>query len=91
MSNDSNATWINFTADDLPQVQADLFAAMIAAKNAFEASFPCAPDKALRFSYKGADWSRMGMCEVAKPKPREAVTTSLAAWIASQKAAGARV
>lgn len=91
MANDTNATWINFTADDLPQAQADLFATMIAAKAAFEASFPVAPGKALRFSYKGADWSRMGMCEVAAPKSKEQVTTSLSAWIAAQKANGARV
>lgn len=90
MATTDNATWINFTADDLPQAQSDLFAAMIKAKAAFEASFPCAPGKALRFSYKGADWSRMGMCEVAKPATREAVTTSLSAWIAAQKANGAR-
>ena len=91
MANPTDATWINFTADDLPQAQADLFTALLAAKSAFEASFPVSPGKALRFSYKGADWSRMGMCEIAAPKTREQVTTSLAAWIASQKAAGARV
>ena len=91
MANDSNATWINFTADDLPQAQADLFAAMIAAKTAFEASFPANPGKTLRFSYKGADWSRMGMCEVDAPKTKAQVTTSLAAWLTAQKANGARV
>ena len=84
-------TWINFAADDLPQAQNDLFAAMIKAKAAFEASFPARPGYALRFSYKGADFSRMGFCEVAAPKSKAAVATSLSAWIASQKANGARV
>ncbi len=86
----NDATWINFTADDLPQAQADLFKVMIEAKNAFEASFPARDGYTLRFSYKGADFTRMGMCEVARPKDKAAVATSLSAWIAAQRAAGAR-
>lgn len=90
MSDKPEASWINFTADDLPQAQADLFKALILAKQAFEASFPCRDGYALRFSYKGADFTRMGMTEVAKPKDKGAVATSLAAWIAQQRAANAK-
>src|SRR5262245_49577724 len=84
--NTNTATWINFTADDLPKEQHELFQAMLKAKQAFEASFPCRDGFALRFSYKGADFSRMGFCEVAAPKTKAQVATSLSAWIATQRA-----
>lgn len=90
MASTTEAVWLNFSADDLPQEQNELFKALLNAKHAFEASFPCSPGKALRFSYKGADWDKMGMCEVDKPKDKAAVATSLSAWIASQKAANAK-
>lgn len=91
MANDKqNETWINFAADDLPQAQAELFNALVKAKLAFEASFPCRDGFSLRFSYKGADFSRMGFCEVAKPKDKATVTTSLSAWIAQQRAMNAK-
>lgn len=90
MSDKPTADWINFTADDLPQAQADLFKALTLAKQAFEASFPTREGFTLRFSYKGADFTRMGMCEVAAPKSKTAVATSLSAWIAAQKAANAK-
>lgn len=90
MPNDTrndNATWINFTADDLPKEQHELFQALLKAKAAFEASFPAPEGKALRFSYKGADFSRMGFCAVAKPRDKAAVASSLSAWIAQQRSA----
>lgn len=83
----NNETWINFTADDLPQAQADLFKALVSAKQAFEASFPARDGFTLRFSYKGADFTRMGFCEVAKPKDKAQVATSLSAWINAQREA----
>ena len=83
-------TWINFKADDLSTEQRALHDAMLKARAAFEASFPVRDGFTLRFSYKGADFDRMGVTEVAKPKDKAAVAGNLAAWIASQKANGAR-
>lgn len=90
MNDKPEVTWINFSADDLPQAQATLFTALLAAKTAFEQSFPCPDGKALRFSYKGADFTKMGMCAIDRPKDKAQVATSLSAWIAQQKAANAR-
>lgn len=83
-------TWINFKANDLPAEQRALFDALVKAKAAFEASFPCREGFLLRFSYKGADFDRLGFCEVARPREKAAVAQNLAAWIATQRAANAK-
>lgn len=90
MTDKPDVQWLNFSADDLPAEQNVLFKALLEAKRAFEASFPTREGFALRFSYKGAEWDKMGMCEVAAPKSKAAVATSLSAWIAAQKAANAK-
>jgi hypothetical protein len=82
--------WINFTADDLTPEQREAFDMMLEARKAFEATFPCRDGFTLRFSYKGADFTRMGLCEIAAPKSREAVKQSLADWLASKRATGSR-
>lgn len=85
-----NAVWINFEAKDLEGDSKAAFELLTQAKAAFEATFPCRDGFTLRFSYKGADFSRMGVTEVAKPRSREAVATNLSAWIAQQRAANQR-
>lgn len=86
----ADATWINFTSGDLPSEQRALFDAMIKAKAAFEASFPARDGYVLRFSYKGADFDRLGFCEVARPRDKTSVAANLSAWLATQRAANAK-
>lgn len=91
MADKSNTEqWINFKADDLSGDQLEAYNMLIEAKRQFEATFPCRENYELRFSYKGADFSRMGFTEIAKPKSRDEVKQNLAAWLASRKAAGIR-
>lgn len=85
MSDKSNEVWINFKADDLEGDQAEAFKMLVQAKDLFEATFPCREGYTLRFSYKGADFSRMGFCEIAKPKSADAVKQNLSAWLQARR------
>jgi len=90
MADKSNETWINFAAADLVDDQREAYEMLLEAKRAFEATFPVRDGFELRFSYKGADFSRMGFCELARSKSKDEVKTNLAAWLAARKAAGDR-
>ncbi len=90
MADKSTETWINFTSVDLSPEQREAFEMFVEAKHAFEATFPCDDAHSLRFSYKGADFTRMGLCQIAKPKSTDAVKQSLADWLASKRASGSR-
>lgn len=79
--------WTNFKASELDGELKALHDAMLASRKAFEAAFPCREGYTLRFAYQGADWDRMGVAEVEKPKDKAAVAGRLSDWIASQRAA----
>ena len=82
--------WINFTPADLTEDQREAFDMLVEARKAFENTFTARPGFTFRFSYKGNDWDRLGMTEIAIPKSRDAVKQSLQDWLASKRAAGSR-
>ncbi len=86
----TEATWINLTPDALAPEQKEAFDMFIEAKHQFESTFAPMPGHVIRFSYKGADFDKIGMCEIAAPKSRDAVKQNLQAWLAARRAAGSR-
>ena len=90
MSDKPEMIWINFTPADLTEDQREAFDMLVEARKQFEAAFTARPGYTFRFSYKGNDWDRLGMTEIAIPKSRDQVKQSLQDWLASKRAAGSR-
>lgn len=72
--------WKNFSANDLPTDAQKLHKAIVDARRAFEKYMNTAAPEGFefRFSYKGEDFDRMGMCKVRRS---QASALSLKDWM----------